>query len=77
MKKHNVHSVPWGGDWAVKEEGVKKPISVHKTQVKAEEKTKILAKKLESEAVYHNKHGMIKDKDSFGNDPIPPKDKKP
>lgn len=76
MTKKNFHSVPWDGDWAVKKEGVNKPISVHRTQAIAEDKTRILAKKAEAEAVYHNRQGIIKDKDSYGNDDCPPKDKK-
>lgn len=76
MSKKNFHSVPWDGDWAVKKEGINKPISVHRTQATAEDKTRILAKKAEVEAVYHNRHGIIKDKDSYGNDPCPPRDKK-
>ncbi|MFA6105342.1 MAG: DUF2188 domain-containing protein [Patescibacteria group bacterium] len=71
----NYHSVPWDGDWAVKKEGVSKPVSVHRTQEAAEDKTHTLAKRAEVEAVYHNRHGLIKDKDSFGNDSCPPKDK--
>ena len=76
MSKKSFHSVPWDGDWAVKKEGVNKPISVHRTQAVAEDKTRILAKRAEAEAVYHNRRGIIKDKDSFGNDPHPPIDRK-
>jgi len=76
MAKKNFHSVPWDGDWAVKKEGVSKPISIHRTQATAEDKTRILAKKAEAEAVYHNRQGIIKDKDSYGNDDCPPRDKK-
>lgn len=76
MTKKNYHSVPWEGDWAVKKEGVEKPLSVHHTQSRAEEKTHQLAKAAEVEAVYHNRQGQIKDKDSFGNDPYPPRDYK-
>jgi len=76
MADKNFHSVPWDGDWAVKKEGVSKPISIHRTQATAENKTQKLAKQGEVEAVYHNRQGIIKDKDSFGNDPFPPKDRK-
>lgn len=69
MGKKNFHSVPWDGDWAVKKEGVNKPVSVHRSQVAAEDKTHKLAKQNEVEAVYHKANGRIKDKDSFGNDP--------
>lgn len=76
MTKKNFHSVPKDSGWAVKKEGVVKPVSVHRTQAAAEDKTRLLAKKAEVEAVYHNKRGEIKDKDSFGNDPHPPIDRK-
>jgi len=33
-------------------------------------------KKQEAELVIHNKGGKISEKDSYGNDPCPPKDKK-
>lgn len=77
MSNKNFHSVPWDGDWAVKKEGVVKPVSVHRTQAAAEDKTHKLAKQAEVEAVYHDRHGVIKDKDSFGGDPCPPKDRRP
>ncbi len=75
MTKKNFHSVPWDGDWAVKKEGTNKPLSVHRTQAVAEDKTHRLAKQNETEAVYHNRLGQIKDKDSFGHDSDPPHDK--
>lgn len=76
MAKKNFHSVPWDGDWAVKKEGKKEPLSVHHTQAIAENRVRKLAKAAEVEAIYHNRKGQIKDKDSFGNDPCPPVDKK-
>jgi hypothetical protein len=75
MTKKNFHSVPWGNDWAVKKEGVAKPVSIHHKQANAEDKTHSLAKKAEVEAVYHRGNGTIKDKDSYGNDPASIKDK--
>lgn len=74
--KKNFHSVPWHGEWAVKREGKKNPLSVHEKQAAAAKKTKTLSQKSQGEAVYHDKHGVIRDKDSYGNDPCPPKDKK-
>lgn len=76
MAKKNFHSVPWKGDWAVKKEGTREPVSVHRTQAASEDKTRHLAKKAEVEAVFHNRRGIIKDKDSFGSDPFPPRDEK-
>jgi hypothetical protein len=74
MSNKNFHSVPWGKDWAAKKEGTEKPLSVHHTQAAAEDKVHKLAKQNEVEAVYHRGNGTIKDKDSFGNDPFPPRD---
>lgn len=76
MARKNFHSIPWQGGWAVKKEGADKPISIHRTQATSEGKTQKLAKQSEVEAVYHNRLGRIKDKDSYGNDPVPPRDKK-
>lgn len=76
MSNRNFHSVPWDGDWAVKKEDVEKPLSVHRKQSMAENKVHKLAKQNEVEAVYHRKDGTIKDKDSFGNDPFPPRDRR-
>lgn len=75
MVKPNIHSVPNAGMWAVKKEGVKTPISSHRTQAASEEVARLLAKKDKVEVVYHGRGGRIKDKDSFGNDPNPPKDR--
>ena len=75
MSKKNVHIVPQGKKWVVKPEG-SKPISSHKTQTAAAAAGKKVAKKNESELVIHRPNGQIRDKDSYGNDPNPPKDKK-
>jgi uncharacterized protein YdaT len=72
----NQHVVPKGKDWAVKGEGNKKATKIEPTQKKAIEKAKEIAKKQESEVVIHRPNGTIRDKDSYGNDPNPPKDKK-
>lgn len=76
MSKKNFHSVPKNDRWAVKQEGVTQPVSTHRTQAASEAKTRQLAKQAEGEAVFHNRQGQIKDKDSFGNDPMPPRDRK-
>ncbi len=76
MSKKNYHSVPSQSGWAVKKEGVKAPVSTHRTQAAAESATRQQAKRSGVEAVYHKKDGIIKDKDSFGNDTFPPRDLK-
>lgn len=75
-KKKNVHVVPHEEGWAVKREGAKRASSVHGTKAPATEAGRKTAKAEKVELVIHNKDGKISDKDSYGNDPNPPKDKK-
>lgn len=76
MIKKNIHIVPKENRWAVKKEGVKQPISTHRTKTLADQKGRLQAKKNKVELIIHGKDGKIQDKDSFGNDPFPPKDTK-
>lgn len=76
MSPKNIHTVPSGNKWAVKREGVAKPISTHNTKTNALNKGVSVAKQNRVEHVIHGRDGRIQDKDSYGNDPCPPKDKK-
>lgn len=76
MNQRNLHVVPAGGSWAVKPEGSPHPMSTHRTQAAAEEAAKSMARVLQGEVVIHRPNGQIRDKDSFGNDPFPPRDRK-
>lgn len=77
MTKKNIHTVhnKERGMWETKKEGQTKPLSSSHTKAVAEEKSVREAKKAGIEHVIHNMDGKISDKDSYGNDPIPPKDK--
>lgn len=75
MASGNVHVVPGGHGWAVKPEG-KPPVSRHRTQGAAEDAGRRLARQNQSELVIHRPNGQIRDKDSYGGDPNPPKDTK-
>ena len=74
-KGKDVHVVPNGNGWQVKPEGGK-PVSNHRTQTAANQAAKPIAKQNKSDVVIHRPDGTIRDKDSYGNDPNPPKDKK-
>lgn len=76
MGKKNIHTVPFGTKWAVKQEGKKEPLSTHNKKSNAMQQAVIQAKKDNVEHVIHGKDGRIQDKDSYGNDPNPPKDTK-
>lgn len=72
----NQHVVPHGKDWAVKGEGNEKYTKIVPTQKEAIDAAREIAKNQQSELVIHKKDGTIRDKDSYGNDPFPPKDTK-
>lgn len=73
MTGKNQHVVPHKGGWAVKGEGNTKATSIQPTQTKAAEVARVIAKNQGGEAVIHRPDGRIRAKDSYGNDPFPPK----
>jgi hypothetical protein len=75
-KKRDIHTVPAGGDWAVKREGTKSPLSTHHTKATAEREAVKIAKRDKVDHVIHRRDGTIQDSDSYGPDPFPPRDKK-
>lgn len=76
MAKTNQHVVTHSGNWAVRGEGNERVTSIHPTQSEAIQSAREIAINNKSEVVIHDRHGKIRDKDSYGNDPCPPKDKK-
>jgi hypothetical protein len=73
MTKKNQHIVPHGDDWAVKGAGNSKATSVHPTQVEAINRGREIAQNQKSELLIHGQNGRIREKNSYGNDPYPPK----
>ena len=73
MAKKNVHVTPHGDKWAVKREGNETTSSLHDTQKQAEDKGRTAARKDKTEFFLHNRQGQIRERDSYGNDPYPPK----
>lgn len=69
----NQHVVPHGKDWAVKGAGNGKATIVTETQSQAITVAKDIAQKQQSELFIHNRHGRIRDRNSYGNDNYPPK----
>jgi len=68
MAKKNQWVIKYGDIWAVKGEGNTKVTKITKTQKEA-------IKNQKSELIIQNTEGKIRSKDSYGNDPYPPKDK--
>lgn len=75
-KGKNQHVVPGSDGWGVRGEKNSRLTSIHQTQAEAIERAREIAINQESEVVIHGRDGKIRDKDSYGNDPCPPKDKK-
>jgi hypothetical protein len=74
MSKKNQHVVPNKDGWGVKGEGNSKNTANTQTKQEALDIAREIAKNQRSEVVIHGKDGKIQDKDSYGNDPNPPKD---
>ena len=75
MQKSNVHVTFKNNIWNVKSEGASKPCNTFKTKYQALDRGREIAKNNGVELVIHGKNGRIQDKDSYGNDPCPPKDR--
>ncbi len=75
-KKPGVIVGPQGKQWAVKRAGSDRASSLHDTQKQAEEKGRNTARREKTEFELRNRQGQIREKDSYGNDPNPPKDKR-
>lgn len=76
-KKKDVHVVPHrNGRWATRTEGAGRVGSTHSTQGAAIERAREQAIRQRTEVVIHRRDGRIRDSDSYGSDPNPPRDKK-
>lgn len=70
----NQHITPHpNGGWQVKGAGNSKATVVTSTQGEAIKIGREIAKNQGSELFVHNKQGRIRERNSYGNDPYPPK----
>lgn len=76
MAKKSNHVVPSTSGWAVKKSGSERASKTFGTKEKAINYGRELSKTERTELYIHKKNGMIQNKNSYGNDPNPPKDKK-
>jgi hypothetical protein len=72
-KNQHVTPHPDGG-WQVKGEGNKRATVRVEFQRTAMEIARAIAKNQKSELFIHGRNGQIRERDSYGNDPFPPKD---
>lgn len=72
-KKPSQHVVPKDGQWAVRKSGSERVTKVFKKQSDAIDHAREISQKQGSELFIHRRNGQIRDRDSHGNDPHPPK----
>ncbi len=75
-EKRDVHVVPHNDGWATRKEGASRVGTTHSTQASAIEQARTQARRERTEVVIHRPDGRIRDSDSYGNDPFPPRDRK-
>jgi hypothetical protein len=69
----NQHVVPVDGEWGVRAQGSSRLTSVFDTQGEAIDSARDIARNQHSELFIHGRNGQIRERDSHGNDPYPPK----
>jgi hypothetical protein len=72
----NQHVVPHNGGWGIRGEGNSRLTTIKPSKEKAVDLARDIARNQQSELVIHGRNGRIQDKDSYGNDPCPPRDTK-
>jgi uncharacterized protein YdaT len=72
----NQHVVKKNDGWGVKGEGNTRDTSHHATQQEAIERAREIAINQHSEVFIHGRNNRFRDRDSYGADSCPPKDKK-
>ncbi len=73
MSKRNQHIVPHEGGWAVRGAGSQRATSLHRTQREAIDTGREIARNQGTELFVHSRDGRIRERDSHGNDPFPPR----
>ena len=77
MAKHtnqgNQHVTPRGNQWAVTGAGNSRATVIVPTQSEAVSIAKPIAQHLGGDVVIHGRNGQIRERNSYGNDPFPPK----
>lgn len=72
--RNNVHIVQRGDGWGTLREGGQRSTQVFDTQAQAIQAGREMARVGQGELLIHGQDGRIRARDSYGNDPCPPKD---
>ena len=73
MTRRNQHVVPHEEGWAVRGAGSRRASSVHQTQQEAIDAGRDIARNQRTELFIHGRDGRIRERDSHGGDPFPPR----
>ena len=73
MSKKGQHVVPTSRGWSVRKAGGVKASSSHATQQEAIAAATAIARNQGTELYIHGIDGRIRERHSYGNDPVPPK----
>ena len=76
MAKKAIEVAPRGDQWVVKKQGADRASSIHDTKAPAVKQATQQARSERTELVIKKGDGTIQNKNSFGNDPCPPRDKR-
>ncbi|QNL22655.1 DUF2188 domain-containing protein [Hyphobacterium sp. CCMP332] len=78
MAKKSNHVIPSqkSGGWSVKKSGSTRSSRIFETKEKAIKYGRAISKNEKTELFIHKKDGTIQNRNSYGNDPFPPRDKK-
>jgi hypothetical protein len=74
--RNNVHVVQRDNGWGTLREGGQRATQVFNTQAQAIQAGRQMARQGQGELLIHGQDGRIRARDSYGNDPCPPKDAK-
>lgn len=76
MKNNHIHVTRHPDGWQVKRQGAERASFVTPTQKQAEQLGRSLSRRESGELYVHGRDGKILRRDSHGNDPCPPRDKR-
>lgn len=68
-----IHVVPYGDKWATRRQGSSRVGTIHRTQRAATAAARGRAIREQGEVIIHRPNGQIRDSNSYGNDPFPPR----
>jgi uncharacterized protein YdaT len=75
MSKKAQHVVPSGDKWSVRRTGAARASGIYNTQSEAIARAKEMARNQQTVLYIHGRDGRIRERSSFGREPLPPRDK--